>query len=236
MKHLLIALGSILLYGLPAWGAPSVPAFADMSLEEALQRAQRHNPVLAGARARVEQARLDVESQRLWWARAMRANMNVGTMGMGSPMLATEGTLLPMAAVGVNVNLGDVLTASHNAARAEQALRLLEAEERRAQLEVTNLITQAYYDYTTALRLAGLSDVTITTADTDVRVAERQFSRGLSAVNQVAQARLGAQRARGDATQASAQVFKAWSNLITLVGDPSLQPVPATALQPKQER
>jgi outer membrane protein TolC len=231
-----MTLCSILALNLPAWGATRPPAPEELSLDEALQRAQKHNPVLAGARARVEQARLELETQRMWWARTMRANMNVGTMGFGAPMLMTEGTLLPMAAVGVNINLGDVLTAPHNVARAEQAVRLLEAEERRAQLEVSNLITQAYYDYSAAQRLATLSDDTINTADTDVRVAERQFSRGLSAVNQVTQARLGAQRARGDATLAAVQVHKAWSQLITLVGDPSLQSHTSTALKPTQER
>lgn len=225
LKKTLLTVGCLLAATRPAEAEP-IPLQKreplELTLAVALELGQKHNPVVAAARERVQSARLDHAGQQLWWARAMRANVNIGTVGAGTPMLMTEGTLLPMAAVGLNINLGEVLTAPHNIARAEHTIHILEAEERRIQLETRDAIAQAYFDYVAAKRLEVLSDATIATADTDVKISERQFARGLSGINLVSQARLNARRARGDATLASVQVAKAWSRLVNLLGAPEL--------------
>lgn len=207
-------------------GLPAEPP--SFTLEVALARALRHNPALQVAEARVAQARLEKESQDLWWARTVRANANYNVLGNNPQFgnVTPDGTVLPVAALGVGVNLGDLLAAPKTVARAEQAVLIAEAELRRTSLEVANQVTAAYQEYQAAKLVAGFADEAIEAAETDLRVSERQFARGASAANSLVGARLAVHRVRADSVQSVGNVAKAWANLITLVGDPALSLVP----------
>ncbi|MEB3327899.1 MAG: TolC family protein [Candidatus Sericytochromatia bacterium] len=208
-----------------AQARPAAP-LAEVSLEDAVARARLHNPTIQAARIRVTQARLEAEAQRWWWARALRTQLNVGLPGTPNVALTPEGTVLPTAAVGVLLNLGDVATAPAATARADQAVLLAEADYRRTVLEVSNQITQAHAEYQAARRAAGWARLAITAAEADVRVAERQFERGQVASNTLLAARLAHARAQAEAETQAGQATRAWSTLVTLVADPTLAVVP----------
>lgn len=225
------------LIGLLAWALGLVPAAASpawagptLSLEDAVTRALRHNPRVEQARLRVEQARLDAATQAWWWARAVRTNVNVGLGGPGTPTVTAEGTLLPTAAVGLFVNLGDIVTAPLASTQAQQALQLAEADQRAARLEVTNQIAQAHAEHEVACVQAGLAALAIEAAEAEWRVTERQFARGLVGAGALARARLARASARAEATRTASLQARAWAQLATLVADPALALTPSLAL------
>lgn len=230
-------LGIALLAPAPAFAKGGLPAEPqNFTLEVALTRAMRHNPSIQMAEARLTQARLEKESQDLWWARTIRANANYNVLGNNPQFgnVTPDGTVLPVAAIGVGVNLGDLLAAPKTVARAEQAVVIAEAELRRTSMEVANQVTAAYQEYQASKYVAGFADEAIEAAETDLRVSERQFSRGASAANSLLGARLAVHRVRADSAQSAGNVAKAWANLITLVGDPALslaQPAGAQAAE-----
>ncbi len=217
-------------------GLPAEPH--NFTLEVALNRAIRHNPAIQMAEARLVQARLEKESQDLWWARTIRANANYNVLGNNPQMgnVTPDGTMLPVAAVGVGLNLGDLLAAPKTAARAEQAVVIAEAELRRTAMEVANQVTAAYQEYQASKQVAGFADEAIEAAETDLRVSERQFARGTSAANTLVGARLAVHRVRADSVQSVGNVAKAWANLITLVGDPTLSIVPGAGAPTTEQR
>jgi outer membrane protein TolC len=142
-----------------------------------------------------------------------------------------DGTVLPVAAVGVGVNLGDLLAAPKQSARAEQAVIIAEAELKRTTLEVANQVTAAYQEYQAAKLVAGFSDEAVEAAETDAKIAERNFARGGSQANNLVGARLAVHRVKADGVQSTGNVAKSWANLITLIGDPALS---ITGTQPQQ--
>lgn len=213
--------------GLP----PEPPAF---TLEAALTRAVRHNPSIQVAEARVQQAKLEKESQDLWWARTIRANANYNMLGQqgGLQAVTPDGTILPTAAIGVGLNLGELLNAPKQSARAEQAIVIAEAELKRTTLEVANQVTAAFQAYQAAKLVVGFSDEAIEAVETDAKIAERTFARGGSQANALVGARLAVHRVRADVVQSSGNVATSWANLITLIGDPALSLTPQQ--QPQQ--
>ena len=218
----------------PAYAKGGLPAEPQgFTLEVALTRAMRNNPSIQMAEARLNQARLEKESQDLWWARTLRANANYNVLGNNPQFgnVTPDGTVLPVAAIGVGLNLGDLLAAPKQSARAEQAVVIAEAELRRTSLEVANQVTTAYQEYQAAKMVAGWAGEAIEAAETDLRVSERQFARGASQVNALVGVRLAVHRVKADSVQSTGNVAKAWANLVTLVGDPDLSivPLPATA-------
>ena len=204
---------------------PEPPAF---TLEVALTRAVRHNPTIQMAEARLEQAKLEKESQDLWWARTIRANANYNMLGQqgGLQAVTPDGTILPTAAIGVGVNLGELLAAPKQSARAGQAIVIAEAELKRTTLEVANQVTAAYQAYQAAKLVVGFSDEAIEATETDAKIAERTFARGGSQANSLVGARLAVHRVRADVMQSTGNVATSWANLITLIGDPALSLVP----------
>jgi outer membrane protein TolC len=211
----------------PAQAQAPAASLADVRLEEAVATAQRHNPTIEAARIRVAQARLDAEAQRWWWARALRTNVNVALPGAPNAIVTPEGTLLPTAALGVFLNLGDVATAPVATERAAQAVLLAEADYRRTVLEVSSQVAQAHAAYQAARLAAGWARLAIEAAEADVRVAERQFARGQAASNQVLAARVAQARAQAEAQASVGQAAQAWATLVTLMADPALALVPA---------
>lgn len=217
-------------------GLPGEPA--NFTLEVALTRAMRHNPSIQAAEARLAQARLEKENQDLWWARTLRANANYNVLGNNPQFgnVTAEGTVLPVAAVGVGLNLGELLAGPKNSQRAEHAVVIAEAELRRTSLEVANQVTVAFQEYQAAKVVAGWADEAIQAAETDLRVSERQFARGASAANAILGARLAVHRVRADSVQSVGNITKAWANLLTLVGDPGLSIAPANAASTVERR
>jgi outer membrane protein TolC len=213
-----------------AQARPAAP-LAEVSLEEAVARAQRHNPTIEAARIRITQARLDADAQRWWWARALRANVNMALPGAPNAIVTPEGTMLPTAAVGVLLNLGDVATAPATAARADQAVLLAEADYRRTVLEVSNQVAQAHAEFLAARRAVRWARIAIEATEADMRVAERQFARGQVAANQVVGARLAHARAQAEAETTEGQAARAWSSLVTLMADPTLALAPPRTAQ-----
>ncbi|MEB3197578.1 MAG: TolC family protein [Candidatus Sericytochromatia bacterium] len=221
---------SLLIFGLclgtlaPTRLALAAPA--DLSLPAALERAVQHNPGVVQAQARLEQARLDQESQGWWWARAIRASLNLTNNMAGSAAVTPEGTLLPNAALGVNLNVGDLLTAPQSNQRSAAAVRIAEADYRRTVLDVVNQVSAAHQELLMARRQVLLAQAAVETAELEARLAARELSRGQGAVQQLANARLNARRLRHEVASAQQQVAMRWSQLVTLVGDPSLVELP----------
>lgn len=232
LKRLMLA--GMLVFGAPALaeakGAlPAEPA--NFTLEVALASAMRHNPTIQAAEARLRQARLEKENQDLWWARTIRANVNYAPFGgnMGGVTVTPDGTVLPTAAIGVGMNLGEILAGPKNSARAEQAIVIAEAELKRTMLEVASNVTAAYQEYQAAKQVVAFSGDMVEAAEADVRIAERQFARGTSAVNALLGARLAVQRVRADQVTTSGNVAKAWTNLLNLMGDQAWLPEASTS-------
>jgi outer membrane protein TolC len=210
---------------------PAEPA--NFTLEVALARAMRNNPNIQAAEARLKQAQLEKENQDLWWARTIRANANYTPFGGnygGQAAVTPDGLVLPTAAIGVGVNLGEILAGPKNSARAEQTIIIAEADLKRTMLEVASNVTAAYQEYQTAKQLTSFSGDMVEAAETDVKIAERQFARGTTAVNSLLGARLAVQRVRADQFTTTGNVAKSWTNLLNLMGDPGWLPeAPATA-------
>lgn len=208
------------------------PAAAEptLGLEDALSRALTHSPRVAQAQLRVAQARTDAEAQRWWWARAVRTNLNLGLPGAGATAITPDGTLLPTAALGVALNLGEVLTAPLTSTRADQAVAIAEAEARAATLELANQIVQAHAEHAAARAQAGLATLAVEAAEAEWRTTERRFSQGLVDAGMLARARLARAAARAEAVRTASLQARAWAQLTTLVGDPALALVPSLAL------
>lgn len=221
----------IMLAGTGVAEAALPPEPKNFSLELALATAMRHNPNIQAAEARLAQARLEKETQDLWWARTMRANVNYapfGGNGFGGANITADGTILPTAVVGFGMNVGELLAGPKQSARAEQAVRIAEAELRRTTLEVAGQVTAAYQQYRIAKEMMSFSGDYIHAAETDVKLAERQFSHGLGQVNTLLGARLAVQRARADQLQTTGNAATSWTNLLSLMGTsdwlPAAQP------------
>lgn len=211
---------------------PAEPA--GFTLEVALARAMRHNPNIQAAEARLRQAQLEKENQDLWWARTIRGNVNYTPFGgnqFGGATVTPDGTVLPTAAIGVGVNLGEILAGPKNSARAEQTIIIAEAELKRTMLEVASNVTAAYQEYQAAKQVVTFSGDMVEAAEADVRIAERQFARGTTAVNSLLGARLAVQRVRADQVATSGNVAKAWTNLLNLMGDQAWLPAGGTDSQ-----
>ena len=217
-------------------GLPAEPS--GFTLEVALTQALRHNPTIQVAEAKLNQARLEKESQDLWWARTVRANANYNMLGNqgGLQAITPDGTILPTAAIGVGVNLGELLAGPKLSARAEQGVVIAEAEFKRTTLEVANLVTVAYQEYQASKTVAGFSDEAIEAAETDQKIAERNFARGLGQANGLLGVRLAVHRVRADVVQTGGNVAKAWAGLITVIGDPALAIVPMGAATTAERR
>lgn len=218
----LTALLGVALMGAPtiaeAKGLPAEPA--NFTLDVALTRAVRNNPNIQAAEARLRQARIEKENQDLWWARTLRANMNYAPFGgnFGGANISADGTVLPTAVFGIGANLGDMLAGPKNSARAAEAVVIAEAELKRTTLEIAANVTAAYQEYQAAKEVALLTDDMMAAAETDMKIAERQFARGQSAANGLVGARLAVQRVRADRVQLTGNVAKTWTNLLNLMG------------------
>lgn len=220
-KQTLVALAAITaLSAGPALASPLPKEPEGFSLAMALSAATRNNPEIQAAEARLVQARLDKETADLWWARSINANANyvVGNTGYYGNVTAT-GTVLPTAAVGVGVNLGDVLNGPKGSARAAQNVIIAEADLRRVTLAVSSNVTAAYEEYQAAKQVASMSGDTVQAAETDLRVMERAFERGQQQSNSLVDARLAVQKSRVDQLTGSGSVEKSWANLLSLMGD-----------------
>jgi outer membrane protein TolC len=210
-KRLFTAAALALLLAAPAWAKGALPAEpSNFTLEVALATAMRNNPDITAAESKLRQAQLEKEQQDLWWAKTLRANVNYNVLGIqgGGQAVTTDGTVLPAAAIGFNVNLGDVLAGPKQSARAVEDVRIAEAELRKTTLAVATQVTEDM----------------LAAADTDLRVIERTFARGLAGANQLVGARLAVQRVRADQVQVSGNVVKAWTNLLNAMGDPAWIP------------
>jgi outer membrane protein TolC len=226
-KRLFTAAALALLLAAPAWAKGALPAEpSNFTLEVALATAMRNNPDITAAESKLRQAQLEKEQQDLWWAKTLRANVNYNVLGTqgGGQAVTTDGTVLPAAAIGFNVNLGDVLAGPKQSARAVEDVRIAEAELRKTTLAVATQVTAAYQEYQAAKQVAGMSEDMLAAADTDLRVIERTFARGLAGANQLVGARLAVQRVRADQVQVSGNVVKAWTNLLNAMGDPAWIP------------
>jgi outer membrane protein TolC len=204
----------------PAY-ASSLPQEPDnFTLEVALNTAARHNPSIQAAEAKLAQAKLDKEQADLWWANAINANANyvAGQPGYGNSVTAT-GTVLPTAAIGIGMNLGSLLNGPKGSARAQQNIVIAEADLRKTTLEVASAVTTAYAEYQSAKQVASMSPEMVTAAETDMRVAERSFERGLSQANSLVGARLAVHHTRVDQVTVSGNVLKSWSMLLNVMGD-----------------
>ena len=95
---------------------------------------------------------------------------------------------------------------------------IAEAELRRTTLEIAAQVTAAYQEYQAAKEMALLTDDMMAAAETDVKIAERQFARGQAAANGLVGARLAVQRVRADRITLTGNVAKAWTNLLNLMG------------------
>lgn len=226
LKRMGLSLLLVLSLGAPAVAASGLPPEPEnFTLQLALQRAMRHNPNIEAAEARLRQAQIEKESQDLWWARTMRANVNYAPFGgnmYGAGTVTADGTVLPTAVVGVGMNLGELLAGPKQSERAAQAVRIAEADLKRTTLEVAAQVTAAYQEYQAAKQMVAFSGDMIETAEADMRIAERQFARGGSAVNGLLGARLAVQRVRADSVQLQGTVATTWTNLLSVIGDPSL--------------
>jgi outer membrane protein TolC len=192
----------------------------NFTLEVALNTAARHNPSIQAAEAKLEQAKLDKEQADLWWAQAINANANyvAGQQGYGSSVTAT-GTVLPTAAIGIGMNLGNLLNGPKQSARATQNIVIAEAELRKTTLQTASAVTAAYAEYQAAKQVASMSPEMVQAAETDMRVAERSFERGLSQANSLVGARLAVHHTRIDSVTLGGNVMKSWSNLLNVMGD-----------------
>lgn len=201
-----------------AKGLPSEPA--NFTLDVALATAMRNNPDIQAAEAKLRQAKLEKENQDLWWARVLRANANYNVLGnqYGGAAVTTDGMVLPTAAVGVNVNLGDLLAGPKQSARAAEDVTIAEAELKKTTLNVAASVTAAYQEYQAAKEMASIGDDMMAAASADVRVAERQFSQGAMATNGLVGARLAVAKAKADRVQMVGSVAKSWTNLLNLMG------------------
>lgn len=215
-----LALLLALVWGAPAWSLalPSEPA--DFTLESAISRAMAQHPAIQSARARVAQARLEKGRQDLWWARLFSANANyiVANPAVGYNAATAAGTS-PYAAVGLGFNLGDLLSGPRNVSSAEEALNMAEAELRRTALEVASQVSTTFQEYQAAKEAAALSMESITAAEADKLVVERQFSQGLAALNALSGARLAVRRAQQESSQSGGNVARAWSHLLSAMGE-----------------
>jgi outer membrane protein TolC len=203
----------------PALADVLPPEPADFTLAAAIRTAIRNNPNIQAAEAKVAQARLDKEQADLWWARAINANANYVAGGNQYATVTANGTVLPSAAVGIGMNLGDLLNGPRSSQRAQQNIVIAEADLRRTTLEVANQVTAAYQEYQAAKQLASISGEMVQAAETDMRVVERTFERGASQANTLVGARLAVAKSRVDQVQGSGNVAKAWANLLTVMGD-----------------
>jgi outer membrane protein TolC len=220
-KNLLwIGLMGLSLLGAPAYakGLPAEPA--NFTLDVALATAMRNNPDIEAAEAKLRQAKIEKENQDLWWARTIRANANYNVLGnqYGGTAITTDGMVLPTAAVGVGVNLGELLAGPKQSARAQEAITIAEAELKKTTLSVAAQVTAAYQEYQAAKEVAAIGDDIMAAADADVKVAERQFARGMVAANGLVGARLAVARAKADRVQMTGNVAKAWTSLLNLMG------------------
>lgn len=204
-------------------GLPAEPP--NFTLAVALATAMRHNPQIQVAEAKVEEAKLDKQTADLWWARAINANANYVAGNPGYGGITATGTVLPTAAVGIGMNLGDLLNGPRTSARAEQEITVAEATLRQTTLQVASQVTAAYQEYQASKQVAAMSPEMIQAAETDMRVMERSFERGATQANTLVGARLAIQKTRVDQVQGAGNVEKAWSNLLSLMGDDHLTSV-----------
>lgn len=203
----------------PAFADPLPAEPQDFTLAAALRSAMRNNPNIQAAEVRLAQAKLDKDQADLWWARALNANANYVAGGNQYANVTANGTVLPTAAVGIGMNLGDLLNGPKASQRAQQNITIAEADLRRTTLEVANQVTAAYQEYQAAKQLASISGEMVQAAETDMRVVERTFERGASQANTLVGARLAVARTKVDQVQGSGNVAKAWANLLTVMGD-----------------
>jgi outer membrane protein TolC len=225
----LLALG---LLGTPAAafakGLPAEPA--GFTLDVALATAMRSNPDIQAAEAKLRQAKLEKESQDLWWARTIRANANYNVLGSqyGGAAITTDGMVLPTAAVGVGLNLGELLAGPKNSQRAAETVVIAEAELRKTTLNVASSVTAAYQEYLSAKEVAAMGDYMMEAAETEVKYVERQFAKGAAAANGVVSARLAVARVKADRVTMSGNVAKSWSSLLNLMGASDWMPATNT--------
>lgn len=192
----------------------------NFSLSSALQTALERNPSIRQAQARVELAKLDEAQAEWWWARSLNANTNYVLGGNPYGNVTATGNVLPTAGIGIGFNLGDVLNGPRNLERSRANVAIAEAELVKVRLEVSAAVTAAFQEYRSAKEIAALSGELVQAAQTDMRVAERTFERGLSQANSLVGARVAVNRSRIDQVQVLGNVAKTWANLLGLMGDP----------------
>ncbi|HEY9723400.1 MAG TPA: TolC family protein [Oscillatoriaceae cyanobacterium] len=194
------------------------PEPQNFTLAVAIKTAMDHNPDILAAEAKVDEAKLDKQSQDLWWAHCFNASANYVAGGYNGYSVNPNGALAPQAAAGVGLNLGTLLEGPKQSARAADEVQIAEADLRKTTLAVAATVTAAYEAYESAKSLAAMNTDALQSADADMQVAQRQFTTGEGAINVVFGARLAELKVRGDAITTKGDVATAWSNLLSAMG------------------
>jgi outer membrane protein TolC len=212
-------MGLTLLAPAAAWAEGVLPGEPlGFTLAVAVNQAMRYNPDIQIAEARLKQAEIEKQAQDLWWARSINANANY-LVGNQYGTVTQQGiNTLPSAALGMGVNLGDLLIGPKNSAKASQDVVIAQADLRRVTLKIAADVTTAFQAYESAKQIDAYSGSTISAAESDVKIAEREFSNGQSPVNMLLGARLAVARAHADQIQVAGNVAGTWTNLLCLMG------------------
>lgn len=228
-KALVLALALGALCQAPAFADPLPKEPQGFTLQVALRTAMRYNPSIQAAEAKLAQAKLEKQNADMWWARTLNARANYVAGGANSQFGTVDatGSLVPTAAIGIGMNLGDLLNGPRQSELAHQNIVIAEAELRKTSLEVASQVTVAYQEYEAAKQMAAISGDMVQAAETDMRIAERTFERGQSQANSLLGARLAVQRTRVEMINGSGNVTKAWSNLLMVMGDDRMTGQPA---------
>jgi|GEM_PF-5559982 len=190
-----------------------------LTLDAALQTARQNNPDIVGARAKLNQARLEAQDQDNWWARSLKANINHNFLGapVGQTVNA-DGVALPTAAIGLIVNLADLLNGPRAKQRGLEGITIAEAELNRTIADVLTQVANAYQNVQIARERQRLAKDTVSVAHADLHVGQRQFANGLGTANTILGLRLATERASGEQAAAELAVQVNWIALKTLLG------------------
>lgn len=220
-------LATMLVLGLPglAWADDALPPEpANFTLAVAVKTAMLHNPDIIAAQAKLDEAKQDKATQDLWWARAFNASANYVAGGYGNYGVTANGALVPEAAAGVGMNLGDLLAGPKNSAKAADEVAVAQADLQKTTLAVAAQVATAYEAYESAKALSAMNGDAMQAADADMQAAERQFTLGEGGVNVILGARLAALKVHGDSIQSKGNVTAAWANLLSVMGTDVSQP------------
>lgn len=206
---------AVCVFAMLAWApcAAALPVPKDVTLDEALSRALRDNPVVKNAQ--MDYARSMTESRNSWaWAlRAFGANVGV------APPIGT-GTWAANAGITMTLNLGDLLVGGPSAMQNSAAqVAVAKNNLERSRLEVAAQVAAAHAAYLASRRVLELRREAETAAKQDEAAVKREFKSGNSTGADVRRARVAWSQAAAETATAEGDVNRTWAALLAAMGE-----------------